>query len=111
MWPVLVCEGTNPSSFQLFDIFGSLVSSLAHWDGEMGKSSVVLLVSLGDRIEYLLIRTDPFLQVLDTLLVAAPLLYVIGFALLQGDGKPARDSSECVGVDVVVGMAIEDGES
>jgi hypothetical protein len=75
----------------------------------MGESSVVLFVSVGDRIEYLFVRTDPPLQVLDALLIAAPLLYVVSLTLLQGDGEPTRDGSECVGVDVFV-RAIEDGE-
>jgi hypothetical protein len=44
------------------------------------------------------------------LLVATPLLYVVGFALLEGNCEPARDGSKRVGVDVVVGVAIEDGK-
>jgi hypothetical protein len=76
----------------------------------MRDSSIVLFVPFGDRIKHLLIHTDPLLQVLDALFVATPLLYVVGFALLEGDCEPARNGSKRVGVDVVIGMTVEDGE-
>jgi hypothetical protein len=44
------------------------------------------------------------------LLAAAPLLYVVRLTLLEGNGEPAHDGSERVGVNVVVVVAIEDGE-
>jgi hypothetical protein len=110
MWSVLVGECCNPSSLQLLDIFCPFVLPFAHWDGEVGESSVVLLIPLRDRVEYLLVRTDPSFEVFDPLLVATPLLYVVCFALLKGDGEPTRDGSKRVGVDVIVVVAIEDGE-
>jgi hypothetical protein len=59
MWSVLVGEPCDPSSLQLPDVFGAFVFPVTQRDGEVGKSPVILLVPLWDRVEYLLVPTDP----------------------------------------------------
>jgi hypothetical protein len=82
VWSILIGEPGDPSSLQLLDIFGTLVSSFTHRNAEVGKSPVVFFVTFRDRVEDFFIPTDPLLQVFDVLLIATPLLSIVCIALL-----------------------------
>jgi hypothetical protein len=81
VWSILFCEPGDPSSLELFDIFGGAIHTFTDWDAEVGDVAIVFFIAVGDRVENLLITADPLLQIFDALLVTTPLLCVVGVML------------------------------